>query len=111
MERCTAFFALFCNVILSKGLEGCEGKWNAELINEIPKDASIPSRMQAAANTAIPIIMLRGTSLILRACLLLALERNVIPNNLTNVADAIPIVSAKGKLANAIDICSTVDGI
>ena len=97
--------------MLSKGLEGCEGKWNAELINEIPKDASIPSKMQAAANTAIPTIMLRGTSLILRACALLALERNVIPNNLTNVADAIPIVSAKGKLANAIDICSIVDGI
>ena len=110
MERCTGF-TLLCNVILSNGLEGCDGKWNAELTNEIPKDASIPSKIQTAANTAIPTIILRGTSLMLRACLLRALERNVIPNNLTNVADAIPIVSAKGKLANAIDICSIVDGI
>ena len=70
-----------------------------------------PSNTQMAARIDIPKIMLRGTSLMFMACLLLAFERNVMPNNLTNVAAAIPIVSAKGKLANAIEICNMVDGI
>ncbi len=91
-------------VMESNGLDGWEDMWNAVDINDVPRYGTTPNNTQTAARIDIPKIMLRETSLMLIAYLLLALERNVMPNSLTNVAAAIPIVSAKGRLAKAIEI-------
>ena len=78
--------------------------WNAVDISDVPRYGITPSTTHTAARIDIPKIMLRGISLMFMAYLLLVLERNVIPNSLTNVAAAIPIVRAKGRLAKAMEI-------
>src|SRR3989338_4878781 len=85
---------VFVIEIVSNGLDGVYGKSKAETIKFIPIKGKMPNKIHDDARIAFPISINRGTSTAFTTFELLLFDKKVIPNNLTNVAPARPMVSA-----------------
>src|SRR3989338_8709514 len=102
---------VFVIEIASNGLDGVYDKSKADTIKFIPIKGKMPNKTHDDARIAFPISINRGTSTAFIAFELLLFDKKVIPNNLTNVAPARPILSANVNMANARDTCKIFEGI